>query len=135
MARTPRGEVFEEDVVGVYHCVNRCVRRAFLCGHDPLSGKSFDHRKLWIRNRMEELAAIFGIDVLDYAVLANHFHAVLRNRPDVVAEWSDEEVARRWWNLFPKVTGPPAKKGEYRDVVRSRWSLTNMRARCEHVTG
>jgi hypothetical protein len=28
-------------------------------------------------------------------------HVVLRNRPDLVAAWSDEEIARRWWNLFP----------------------------------
>ena len=28
-------------------------------------------------------------------------HVVLRNRPDVVQDWSDEEVARRWWFLFP----------------------------------
>ena len=24
------------------------------------------------------------------------------NRPDVVAGWSDEEVAKRWWQLFPR---------------------------------
>ena len=28
-------------------------------------------------------------------------HVILRNRPDVVAGWSDEEVAKRWWQLFP----------------------------------
>ncbi len=34
--------------------------------------------------------------------MSNHIHVVVRNRPDVVASWSDDEVARRWWNLFPK---------------------------------
>jgi hypothetical protein len=33
--------------------------------------------------------------------MVNHVHIILRNRPDVVAGWSDEEVARRWWQLFP----------------------------------
>ena len=27
---------------------------------------------------------------------------VLRNRPDIVRQWSDEQVARRWWMLHPK---------------------------------
>ena len=101
MARPPRKEVFEEDVVGCYHCINRCVRRAYLCGDDPVTGKSFNHRKGWMRDRLEQLAAAFAIDVLDYAVMSNHFHVVLRNRPDIVARWSDLEVARRWWMLFP----------------------------------
>jgi hypothetical protein len=42
-----------------------------------------------------------AIDVLDYAILDNHLHVVLRNRPDIVATWSDEEVARRWWYVCP----------------------------------
>ncbi len=38
MARRNRAEVVVADEVGVYHCVQRVVRRAFLCGVDPLSG-------------------------------------------------------------------------------------------------
>ena len=33
--------------------------------------------------------------------MVNHVHVILRNRPDVVAGWSDKEVAKRWWQLFP----------------------------------
>src|SRR5271166_1103409 len=40
MARRNRAEVAVADEVGVYHCVQRVVRRAFLCGGDPLSGNS-----------------------------------------------------------------------------------------------
>ncbi len=42
-----------------------------------------------------------GMDVLGFAVMSNHLHVVLRNRPDVVEQWPDDAVARRWWNLFP----------------------------------
>ena len=35
----------------------------------------------------------------------NHLHLVLRSRPDVVAEWSDDEVVLRWWRLFPQRRG------------------------------
>ena len=36
-----RGQIVVEDMVGVDHCVARCVRRAFLCGVDPYTGE--DH--------------------------------------------------------------------------------------------
>jgi len=97
-----RREIVCEEEVGVYHCVARCVRRAFLCGFDSLTGKSFEHRKGWIRQRLEELAGIFGIDLCGYAVMGNHLHVIVRTRPDVTAAWSDEEVAERWWRLFPR---------------------------------
>jgi len=102
MARLPRKELIAEDEVGLYHCVQRCVRRAWLCGKDPLTGKDYEHRKLWIRKRLEFLAGQFGIEVCSFAVMVNHLHVILRNRPDAVASWSDDDVARRWWNLFPK---------------------------------
>lgn len=102
MARANRREVLAEGEVQVVHCVNRCVRRGFLCGDDPISGQNYDHRRQWIRNRLEFLASVFGIEVLGFSVMSNHFHCVLRTRPDVVETWSDEEVARRWWQVFPQ---------------------------------
>jgi hypothetical protein len=38
---------------------------------------------------------------LTYAILSNHLHVVLRNRPDVVETWSDKQVALRWLQIFP----------------------------------
>ena len=32
-----RSHIVPPDEVGVYHCMARCVRRAFLCGVDPLT--------------------------------------------------------------------------------------------------
>ncbi len=51
--------------------------------------------------KTESLASVFGIDVLTYAILSNHIHVILRNRPDVVAAWSNEEAALRWLRVFP----------------------------------
>lgn len=102
MPRLARGEYLNPSEMQVIHAVQRCVRRAFLCGEDQFTGKSFEHRRAWIRERMEFLASVFGVDCLTYTVLSNHLHVVLRSRPDVVVTWSDDEVARRWLKLFPK---------------------------------
>src|SRR6516162_1622827 len=102
MPRIRRRFLVDPAEVGVYHCINRCVRRSFLCGSDPVSGKNYEHRRQWMQDRIQFLAGQFGIDVLGFAVMSNHFHVIVRNRPDVVQGWSDTEVARRWWSLFPK---------------------------------
>ena len=97
-----RGKFVKENEVGTYHCISRCVRRAFLCGEDIYSGKNYEHRRGWIRDRLKELSLIFGVEVFSYAVMSNHLHIVIRNRPDLVKSWSDEEVVKRWSWLFPK---------------------------------
>ena len=74
MTRQARYEVIDPAEVQVLHCVQRCVRRAFLCGQDPYSGESFEHRRDWIRQRLEFLASVFGVDCLTYTVLSNHLH-------------------------------------------------------------
>jgi len=84
IARIPRKYVVDEDEVGVYHCIKRCVRRAFLCGTDSVTGQCCDHPKQWIQDRLEFLAGQFGVDVPGFAVMSNHLHVVVRNRPDVV---------------------------------------------------
>jgi len=101
MPRVPRAEVFDTDQVCILHLVQRCVRRSFLTGIDPVSGKDFSFRREWIRARMERLASVFAIDVLSYAILSNHLHIVARNRPDVVKTWSSEQIALRWLRVFP----------------------------------
>jgi REP element-mobilizing transposase RayT len=83
------------------HAIQRCVRQGWLTGVDGKTGKDFSFRREWIRRRMEALASVFGVDVLTYAILSNHMHLILRNRPDVVAAWSDREVAIRWLRVFP----------------------------------
>ncbi len=128
MARLPRRDAIDENVVGVYHCINRCVRRAFLCGVDSISGNNYDHRKTWIQQRLEFLAGVFAIDVIGFSVMSNHFHLILRNRPDVAATLPDSEIAQRWWNLFParrNDDGTPAtpRRGELKALAKKRFKL------------
>lgn len=99
----PRSALVSLDDTAWYHCVSRCVRRAFLCGEDNLTGKNFDHRRGWIAARIKELAAIFAIDVAAYAVMSNHYHVVAHVDRDRALAWSVEEVLARWTQLF---TGP-----------------------------
>ena len=101
MTRPPRAEQFTPDEVCVVHAVQRCVRRAYLAGVDAATGKDYSCRREWIRRRMEALASVLAIDVLSYAVMSSHLHLIIRNRPDVVADWTDSEVALRWLKVFP----------------------------------
>ena len=86
---------------GAYHCVQRCVRRAFLCGVDRYTGQSFEHRKDWIEQRLLLLAECFAIAIHAYAVMSNHLHLVVQIDPAAVDGWDDEAVAARWVRLFP----------------------------------
>ncbi len=83
-----------------YHLVSRCVRRAFLCGVDNNSGKSYEHRRDWVEARMKYLASIFTVDIAAFAILHNHYHIVVRVDDERIWEMPTEEVIRRWSLLY-----------------------------------
>jgi REP element-mobilizing transposase RayT len=90
-----RAHLVDVSVTRWYHCITRCVRRAFLLGEGP------SNRKEWIDRRLEELASIFAISVGGFSVMDNHLHLLLRLDPEIASGWTDEEVVRRWGRLFP----------------------------------
>lgn len=100
-----------------YHCICRCVRRAFLCGRDHYSGQDYEHRRQWVVDRLAVLAEVFAIDLCAYAVMSNHYHLVVRINQQQALGWSDREVAERWMQLF---SGPLIVKrwlkGETKDA-------------------
>jgi len=93
MARLARSEVLDPNEVAVTHLYNRTVRKCFLMGDDAVSGKSFDHRKVWIEEYLHQFAAAFGIDLLGFVILSNHFHLILRSRPDAESIFLEKRLA------------------------------------------
>jgi REP element-mobilizing transposase RayT len=92
---TARKVLVNPTVTPFYHCISRCVRRAFLCGAENA------HRKQWIEDRLQELSGIFAIDVCGFSVLDNHLHVLLRLDVARAKLWSPEEIVRRWLLLCP----------------------------------
>ncbi|WCN13402.1 transposase [Marinomonas mediterranea] len=95
----PRNQQVSLSDTPYYHCISRCVRRAYLCGEDVVTGKSFEHRRGWIENRLLFLAQIFDIDVCAYAVMSNHIHVVLHVNAQDAKDWTTREVIERWHKL------------------------------------
>jgi len=96
-----RRDIVRQGQIGVYHTWSRCVQRAFLCGEDILTRNNFEYRREWIKTLLEYQASVFAVDIGNYSILSNHQHAIARTRPDVVATWSDEQVAWRWKLAWP----------------------------------
>ena len=117
----PRCQQVDPSYTPYYHCVSRCVRRAFLCGRDNVTGFDFEHRRGWIERRLQELAGIFAIDLCAYAVMSNHYHVVLRLDTSRLASWSDDEVVDRWRHLHRLPEGFDAATPDVRAGLLAIW--------------
>ncbi len=131
----PRHSLIDPQATTYYHCIARCVRRAFLCGRDRLTGRSFDHRKGWIVERLAALAEIFCIRVCAYAVMSNHLHVVLQIDPAAAESLPWEELNRRHARLFPVLhaqmeTWAEEKVQERMELFRSRLAEISWFMRC-----
>jgi REP element-mobilizing transposase RayT len=96
----PRKTLVSLDSTSYYHCTSRCVRHAFLCGIDMVTGIDFEHRRQWIVERIKQLAKIFAIEICAYSVMSNHYHVVLHVDQPSALNWNDREVIERWRALF-----------------------------------
>jgi hypothetical protein len=105
-----RAHLIDPAVTRWYHCVTRCVRRAFLLGEGA------NDRRIWLDRRIQELAQIFSIAVGGFSVMDNHLHVLVRLDPDVAGSWSDEEVVQRWGRLFP-----PRDKARQPSPISDDW--------------
>ena len=88
----PRRVQISPKIAMSYHLMSRRVRRAFLCGEDRFAGRSFEHRRHWMVDRLGLLASVFAIDICTYAVISTHHHLVNRLPPECAVRWTDDEV-------------------------------------------
>ena len=96
----PRSQQVSLDATPYYHCISRCVRRAFLFGFDKFTNRSYEHRRDLIENRLYELASVFCIDLMAYSVMQNHYHCILHINQAKALALSFGEVIKRWHKLF-----------------------------------
>jgi len=96
----PRRRLVSLEDTPYYHCVARCVRRAYLCGTDSATGANFDHRRRWLVDRIRELARVYAVAPCAYSIMSNHYHVVLKVDSGQAQRWSDEEVACRWLAIY-----------------------------------
>ena len=83
-----------------FHCTSRCVRGGYLCGVDRTTKQDYTHRRRWLRERLLQLADIFSIKLVAFAIMENHFHVVMRVDQPAAEAWSDNEVILRWHQIF-----------------------------------
>ncbi|GAA3706892.1 transposase [Oceanisphaera sediminis] len=96
----PRSELVSPDETPYYHCICRCVRRAYLFGEDQLTGQNYSHRKQWVLDRLRQLQSVFTIDLCAYAVMANHYHLVVHVDTQAALALDETAVVSRWRKLF-----------------------------------
>ena len=83
-----------------YHCISRCVRRAFLCGEDKQTHQSYEHRRQWVEDKLLFLPQVFAIEVCAYAVMSNHTHLVLHVNEQQALSLNTTQVLTRWHRVF-----------------------------------
>ncbi|GAK84573.1 mobile element protein [Vibrio ponticus] len=93
---TARNQQIAVDVTPYYHCVSRCVRRSYLCGIDPLTEQSYEHRREWIKQKIYALSQVYCIDICAHAIMSNHYHLVVHINKEKALSLSNLQVVERW---------------------------------------
>ena len=139
MPGTNRRDIVDPTEVAIYHCWNRCVRGFFMLADRTEKEELREDRRGWVREVQMAVAALFGIEVAFYAILGNHLHLLLRSRPDVVANWSDQEVVRRWLAIARIKRNGSLDIGEITQKqieaeLRKEGRVATLRRRLSHVS-
>ena len=101
--RRPRSARIPVGVPGIWHITSRCVRRERLL--------EAPGARAWMAARYAAWCEVLALDLLGYALMGNHFHLIVRTRPDVANGWSVSEVRQRWMACRMVTDGGPAEVG------------------------
>jgi REP element-mobilizing transposase RayT len=89
--RTPRIKIAPHVSSAIYHCISRTVN-----GERCLD----DTAKEVLRKQLWQIAEFCGLQILTYAIMANHFHVLVRVPQKTTPD--DGELLRRFHVLYPK---------------------------------
>ena len=119
----PRSQQISLSDTPYYHVTSRCVRRAFLCGKDPLTNKCYEHRRQWIEDRIRLLSSLFAIEICAYSLMSNHIHVLAKLTPEESTTWTVEQVIERWFSLFK---GPSLVRDYYEGASLNKGQLDSV---------
>ena len=125
MPATARNRVFDPRESVVLHTVCRTAQQEWIFGLDDKEDGDCTYRREWLCDIFGSAASVFAIDVGFVSFLSNHIHAMIRNRPDIVATWSDDEIIRRWVQASYLTKSVDGKVG-----IPTKKQLDKERARC-----
>jgi hypothetical protein len=97
MSRLRRDQLIRPEEIRHYHLMSRCARRQMLLD-DP---KRKDFMLAWLK----ALDGAYAVEVGRFALMGNHFHAVVRVNVEAAKAWSPMEVVARWAKLHPPRDG------------------------------
>lgn len=76
------------------------VREASLTGTGNSYSLNCDSQPDSVEQRLRRHAEVFAFDIIAYATVGQHCHAVLRLNKQRALAWTAEDVAERWMRLF-----------------------------------
>lgn len=132
-----RSQIVDENQVGYYHCISSCVRRASLCGEDPQTRSNYDHRRDWLLDRIQFVSSEMSVDVVAFALMSNHYHIVLKNRPDKAQKLEGFTIGSKWVSLCSN-TRPrdftETQKAKATAISRNRALRASVRRRLSSIS-
>lgn len=106
MARIPRFMITGEPTV--YHVMSRTALDGYVLG---------DVEKDFFVRQLKDKARIYFADILGFCVMGNHFHLLVRMRPD--SQYSDADIVRRYKKIYGENVDFTVERMGY---FREKWS-------------
>lgn len=103
---SPRCPIVDLSIPGLYQCVLRCKRRAFLRWQDQYTGQSVEQRSDWVQQRVHAVARWLSVGVYTFALMSSQLHSFLQVDPGAIAICVRDEVARLAWSRWARLALP-----------------------------